>query len=208
MKTKMTFYYRFVKTLGTPLGKLLIRYKGIGTENIPKDGGFILCCNHTSMIDIGILVLTCPRPIRFMAKEELFKNPILAWFFRHMGGFPIARGKGDSKAMELAESIVRDGGILGIFPEGTRTKEPDGHPGRGKAGAAVIASATGADVLPACIHYDGYDGKVHFFRKSRAYYGDIIPNEKIKINGDDRQDIRRASETIMNTITSMWEERA
>lgn len=201
----MTFFYRFVKTVATPLVKLVIRYRKVGIENIPKNGGFILCCNHTSMIDIAAMVIICPRMIRFMAKEELFKNPLLGWFFRHMGGFPIARGKGDTDAMELAEKIVREGGVLGIFPEGTRTKEPDGHPGRGKAGAALIASETGADVLPACIRYDGFDGKVHLFRPTHVHFGEIIKNEQLKIEDNDRAQIRRASETIMGTITKMWE---
>lgn len=202
----MSFYYRFIRTIARPLAKLLLRYRAFGRENIPKSGGFILCANHTSMIDIGLLVLTCKRPIHFMAKEELFRNPLLGRFFRHMGGFPISRGRGDSAAMDTAKEIVRRGDILGIFPEGTRTKDPKGHPARGKSGAALIASETNAAVLPCAIHYDGYDGKMHFFRRSYVRYGQIIPAEELKIDGLDRSQMRRASEKIMITITTMWEE--
>lgn len=202
----MTFFYRFVKTVATPLVKLMIRYKRVGVEHIPKQGGLILCCNHTSMIDIAALVITCPRMIRFMAKEELFRNPLLGWFFRHMGGFPIARGKGDTEAMKRAEEIVREGGILGIFPEGTRTKDATGHPAKGKAGAAMIASATGADVLPACIRYAGFDGKVHLLHTTHVHFGSVIPNDQLRIEENDRAQIRKASETIMGTITQMWED--
>lgn len=203
----MSVIYRIVKFIAPPIGKLLIRYKGYGKENIPKQGGIILCCNHTSMVDIAALILSCPRPICFMAKEELFRNPLLGWFFRKMGAFPIARGKGDTDAIEKAESIVRSGGILGIFPEGTRTKDPDGHPGKGKAGAAMIAAATGADVLPTCIIYDGYKDKFRWFRPSRVYYGKVIKNEELQIKDNDRRQIRAAIEKIMGTISQMWEEK-
>lgn len=202
----MSFYYRFVKTVARPLAKLMLRFRAKGTEHIPESGGFILCCNHTSMIDIALLVLTCKRQIYFMAKEELFHNPILAWFFRHMGGFPISRGAGDEAALEKARDIVRRGDILGIFPEGTRTKDPAGHPGRGRSGAAVIASQTGAGVLPCAIHYAGYDGKMHFFKPSYVRFGEMIPPEELQIQGLDRAEVRRASNRIMGTITAMWEE--
>lgn len=202
---KMTAYYRIVKTVAWPLCKVLLRFRATGKENIPKEGGLILCCNHTSIIDIAILVLTCDRPIYFMAKEELFKNPLLGWFFRHMGGFPVARGAGDDSAMVKSREIVKRGDILGIFPEGTRTKDTVGHPGRGKSGAAVIASETGADVLPCAIHYSGYDGKIHLFRRSYVRYGEIIGADELKISGADRTEIRRASARIMDTITEMWE---
>lgn len=202
----MTPFYRVIKTIATPIAKLLIRHKSFGKENIPMDRGFILCCNHTSMIDIAALVVTCPRMIRFMGKEELFRNPVTKWFFRKMGGFPIARGKGDTDAIEFAETLVREGGVLGIFPEGTRTKDPEGRPGKGKAGVALIASATGADVLPCCIRYAGYKDKFRFFRPTHVHYGEIIKNEQLKIENNDRHQIRAAGTAIMGTITQMWEE--
>ena len=202
----MTLYYRFVKTIAWLPVRLIMRFHSEGRENIPKSGGLVLCCNHTSIIDIAILVVTCPRAIHFMAKEELFKNPILGWFFRHMGGFPVSRGSGDNSAIEKAMQIVQCGDILGIFPEGTRTKERDGHPGRAKSGAAMVASSTGVPVLPCAIHYDKFDGKIHFFRRSYVRYGEIINSAELNIEDNDRRQIRAASERIMGTITAMWEE--
>ena len=199
----MTAYYRIVRTLGWPLGKLIFHFKGHRRENIPEKGGLILCCNHTSYLDIAFLVLTCKRQIFFMAKEELFHNPFMGWFYGHMGGFPIKRGAGDNAAMEKAEEIVRRGDILGIFPEGTRTKEPDGRPMRAKSGVAVIAAATGADVLPAAINYHG---PVKPFRRIDVTYGEMIPNETLHVEPDSRKDLKRATGEIMGRITGMWEE--
>lgn len=198
----MTAYYRTVRTLGWPLTKLIFWFKSHRRENIPEKGGFILCCNHTSYLDIAFLVLTCKRPIYFMAKEELFANPFMGWFYRHMGGFPIKRGGGDTAAMEKAEEIVRRGDILGIFPEGTRTKDPEGRPMRAKSGVAVIAAATGADVLPAAINYHG---KVKPFRRIDVTYGDMIPNADLHIEGNARADLKRATNTIMGAVTALWE---
>ena len=205
-EVNMSIFYRFVRFFVWLPVKGLIRFRAKGRENIPKSGGFVLCCNHTSIIDIAILVLTCPRGINFMAKEELFKNPLLGWFFRRMGAFPIVRGSGDSAAIDKAIDIVKRGDVLGIFPEGTRTKELDGHPCKAKAGAAMIAAATGAPVLPSAIHYDKYDGKVHLFKRSYVRYGELISSSELNIENNDRKQIRAATERIMGSITALWEE--
>ena len=128
-----------------------LRYKVtyIGRENIPQDGGFIIACNHQSGVDPIILGRGVKRTIHFMAKEELFENEALGIFIKHLNAFPVRRGQGDTTAVEFAEDIVRNGYVLGIFPEGTRSK--DFKPARGKSGTALIAKVTGADVLPVSI---------------------------------------------------------
>lgn len=87
------------------------------------------------------------RHVYFMAKEEIFKNRLATWFFaKQLGAFPVKRGAGDTGALDTARRIVEEGKLLGIFPEGTRSK--DGRLGRAKSGAALIAAQTGASVLP------------------------------------------------------------
>lgn len=195
-------FYRIVKTVAWPIARLIFWFKPIDKNNIPKEGGLILCCNHTSYLDIAFLVLTCKRPIRFMAKEELFKGRFMAWFYRNMGGFPIKRGAGDTAAIDTAKEIVSSGGILGVFPEGTRTREPDGRPGRGKSGAVLIAAATGADVVPVGINYGG---KVGPFRRISVRYGEPIKNSEIALSEESRGELRRVTTMIMGRITALWE---
>ena len=133
-----------------PILWLIFPYKVRGRENIPakKEGQrLMICANHLSLMDPVFLFLTMPQHIYFMAKEESFRPAIGRFFFgKVMGAFPIKRGEADRSALDTAMQIVDDGRVLGIFPEGTRSKT--GEIGRFKSGAALIAAQTGASVLP------------------------------------------------------------
>ena len=104
------------------------RIRTIGRENLPKDRGYVLCPNHLSAIDPVFVVLArfWGKKMWVMAKEELFRNPIVAWLFRHVGVFPVARGRGDRSALDSAIESVRGGRGMLIFPEGTRNKQGPG----------------------------------------------------------------------------------
>ncbi len=186
-----------------PLIFLLFPYKLIGRELIPKDcRPLVLCCNHISMIDPVFLLLGCRRPIFFMGKEELFHNRLLAWFLRELFGvFSVSRGKGDSGAIEKAMSIVRKGNVMGIFPEGTRSK--DGTLGRAKSGAALIISQTGADMLPCAVF--SKTGHVRMFRKTTVVYGKTMTPQQLHLDGE-KPELRYASRKIMNAISGLIEE--
>lgn len=119
---------------------------------LPQEQGYIMASNHVSDMDPVMLGLAFHKPLNFMAKEELFRIPVFNSIIRALGAFPVARGKGDQAAIDHAVGIVKNGGVLGIFPEGTRFK--DGKLHRLKSGAVVIAAKTGADVLPTCIRYE------------------------------------------------------
>ncbi len=124
-----------------------------GQENQPQDRGYILCCNHRSALDPVLIAQKIKKPIRYMAKMELFQNPFVGFIIRHLGAFPVARGKGDTSAIDTAVETVKSGRVLGLFPEGTRSH--DDQLLRFKSGAAVIASQSGGDLLPAAIWYEG-----------------------------------------------------
>ena len=117
----------------------------VGGERIPVSGGCILACNHESIVDPFVLAVATRREIRYMAKAELFRGRILAAIFRALGAFPIERGRGDLGAFTEAERLVRDGHVLGIFPQGTSKQ----HLQRGwHRGAARLALSTGAPLVP------------------------------------------------------------
>lgn len=197
----MTAFYRFVRTIAWPLVRLFYWIRTVHMENLPKEGGVILCPNHTSFFDIAFLIITCRRQIYFMAKEELFHNPSVRWLFTNMGAFPVKRGTGGGEAIAHAEQLLQEGKLVCIFPEGTRSK--DGKPGKAKSGVAIIAAATGAPVLPMAIFYKG---KPHLFRKITLRFGNLIPKEKLRLQDESRAELKRVSGMIMENITALWEE--
>ncbi|HHV51485.1 MAG TPA: lysophospholipid acyltransferase family protein [Candidatus Avimonas sp.] len=195
---------RFLLWLIRPLFYLLFPYKVKGMENVPKgQGHLMLCCNHISNLDPVFLLLAFKqRPIHFMAKAELFKNRFTAWLFSKVfGAFPVNRGKGDTESLKTAERLVNEGKLMGIFPEGTRSK--DGKLGRGKSGAALIASRTGASVLPVAIKTKNQ--KIKLFRKTNIYIGRVLTPEELRLTGDN-PDIKYASRVIMERIAGLMEE--
>ncbi len=189
-----------------PLVRALMRVELRGKENIPLTKGeppLVLCCNHLSMWDPVLLVVSFPRPIHFMAKAELFKCKPLGWLIgKQFGAFPVHRGKGDTGALDYGKQLVNDGKIMGIFPEGTRSK--DGRPGRAKSGAAFIVAGAGAHVLPVAVVPSGK--KPRLFRKTVIAVGKPLSPEELHLAGGERPDIRYGSRAIMGAITQLMED--
>lgn len=133
--------YGFIKTVFGPLVKLVYKMRFKGLENIPKGRtNYIVAINHTCAVDPVFVAL--PKevpPLHFMAKVELFKNPIAAWFMTRMYAFPVRRGKGDTSAIDYGVKIIEENHVMAICPEGRRIKDKDGVPQKAKAGVAVIA---------------------------------------------------------------------
>ncbi|WP_100372681.1 lysophospholipid acyltransferase family protein [Bacillus sp. FJAT-45037] len=121
----------------------------IGEENIPKEGGVLLCSNHISNFDPPLLGAYITRPIHYMAKQELFEKPVLKKLLPRLGAFPVKRGMGDKQALRKGINYLKDGQMLGLFPEGTRSR--DGKLGKGLAGAGFFALRSDATVIPCAI---------------------------------------------------------
>ena len=148
----MTFTKRIVLLAIGLVCKVLLSLEVRGVENVPDEGSLVLVSNHVHNIDVFLLPLSFSRWINFMAKQELFNNPILAFFVRWSGAFPIIRQGyiGEKReTMRHAMSILEGGGVLGMFPEGKRNSS--GILARGKAGPVVIASEAGAPLIPVAI---------------------------------------------------------
>lgn len=138
--------YRITRVLTRLAFLLLFRLRAIGLENIPTEGAVIICCNHKSNLDPPILATPLDRKVHYMAKEELFKVPILGWLIKTYGAFPVKRGGVSKDAIRSALRILEDGHVLGIFPEGSRRST-----GMAKKGAASFAIRSSATVIPAAI---------------------------------------------------------
>lgn len=199
----MSGFYRFVRGVAKVIFTPLFRVKIIGLENVPQNGGVIMCANHTSLTDPIFLAINIKRQIHFMGKAELFGNCFTKWFFNKLGSFAVKRGQGDTGAIRTGEDVINSGGMMGIFPEGTRYLE--GAPRKAKAGVAMIAASTKADILPVSIFREG---KIHLFSKTTIRFGEVIPFEELKLNSEEgakKSSLRYASELIMDRITKMWE---
>lgn len=199
---KRTPLYNFGKVVVTPIFKLLFRYRVNNKNNLPEQGGYILCCNHVSLKDPVFLALGQKRQIYYMAKEELFHNKFLSTLIRALGAFPVHRGSGDTKAINNAELLLEDGKVLGIFIEGTRSRT--GELLRPKSGAAMMAFQTGKPVVPACISCK--EGKLpKLFRKVTISYSNPMTPEELGLKEGTGTEFRNASRRIMDIISTMRE---
>lgn len=125
---------------------LLTRLEVTGVENVPAQGGLMVITNHVSFLDPPLLGMVIPRHIWWMSKIENWDNRILGTILTLYGAFPVQRGEVDRKALTRAMGILRGGGVLGIAPEGTRSRT--WQLARAKPGAARLALHTGATILP------------------------------------------------------------
>ncbi len=120
-----------------------------GVERLPAEGPVILAANHLTNFDVIAIQLSLPRPVYFMGKSELFGNPIMDYVFRNLGSFPVNRGMHDEWALSHAKKVLENRRVLGMFPEGTRSK------GKGlslaKTGAARLALDTSCPIVPLAV---------------------------------------------------------
>jgi 1-acyl-sn-glycerol-3-phosphate acyltransferase len=141
--------YGAIRVLTLPLVKLIWRFRITGKEYVPTDGPCVIAPNHKSFYDSFFVGLATPRHVRFMAKKELFEGKS-ARLLSALGAFPVRRGEADPEALETARMVLRDGGVLALFPEGTRHRDPDElrAPHRG---AGRLAIEAGAPIVPCAI---------------------------------------------------------
>jgi 1-acyl-sn-glycerol-3-phosphate acyltransferase len=192
--------YRLAAILTGPPVKLLFRLQASGTEHLPREGGYVLSANHLSNLDpwpLG-LPLFPGRQIRFMAKSELFRSPL--WpILRYGGAFEVRRGEGDTKAIETAVQLAREGEVVAIFPEGTRRTKGlvKKHQARPRTGAVRVALEAGVPLIPAAIA--GTD-RITRLGPLRVAYGAPVELDDLRDGRDMREAARIGTERLMEAI--------
>lgn len=170
-------------------------FKIFGSENVPKQGKLIIVANHISNIDPIVLGSSVPRFIQFMAKKELFKFSPFGWLLKRVGAFPVSRGKADLEAIKTSLKILRQGKVLGLFPEGTRHQV--GKLGRAHPGLVTIALKTKAPIIP-CALTNTYGGKPVIVRVGKPIELKEYYNRKIN-----KEEIEEAGKKIMKKISEL-----
>lgn len=204
----------FAATAGIvrPLMNLMIGRKWVGFEKLPA-GGFILCPNHVTEIDplvVGHAVYSNKRYPRYLAKESLFKVPVLGFVLTKTGQIPVARtSAGASQSLLAARKVLDANGVIIIYAEGTLTRDPDLWPMRGHTGAARLALQTGAPVIPmghwgAQELFPRYAKGIKLFPRKRVtvVVGDPVDLDDLRGIPLTRTVLAEATERIMRAITA------
>lgn len=195
--------YSFFKTVLYYFFTIFFRFKIIDAQNVPVNGGVIIAANHISLWDPPVLSAACNRSINFMAKEELFSVAIFKWLITKLKAFPVRRGTADRTAIRYAITLLKNGEILGAFPEGTRSRT--GELGKPEPGIAMIALKAGVPIIPAAII-----GTNTVFKNGCLFPQFIVKFGKAIIITEEKTDkeiLEKISTTIMEEIACLLKER-
>ncbi|OXM16672.1 lysophospholipid acyltransferase family protein [Paenibacillus herberti] len=185
--------YEFCRGVLRGAYAVLFRLEVRGLDNVPAEGPVILCANHISNFDPPTIGIKLNRKVHYMAKAELFAVPVLGKLIEELGAFPVKRGGVSKESIRNAITLLKEGGVMGIFPEGTRNSGADAA----KKGAALIALRSGAMIIPVSI-----DGSYKLFRKTRVIYGPPVDLTEF-INSSSGDTLEQVTNKIMRSIAEL-----
>ncbi len=178
--------------------KFVFRVHVTGAENIPADEGFVLCANHTSMCDVIVLAVAMDRQIRYMAKKEVLKVPVIGAFLRSLGAFAVDRGAADLGAIKKATTIIEDGGVVCMFPQGHRYPKVAVRSTAFRSGVGLVAYRAGCGIMPAYIKTSS--GAAGFFRRTDVIFGEFIPNSELGFESGGNSEYKNAAQMLFECI--------
>jgi 1-acyl-sn-glycerol-3-phosphate acyltransferase len=194
--------YDLARVVLTPPTLLMYRAAAIGVDNVPASGPVILAPNHFSQWDHFFVGVYLRRKIRFMAKSQLFSNPVIEFIFRHGGVFPVRRGHRDEEAFISAHAILERGGCLLMYAEGGRSRT--GRLGTPRPGVGRVALESGVPVVPVAIHGSlGVRGwKRLRFPKVTIQYGE--PMSFDVVSNPTREQQHEVAEQVFDRVRAMY----
>lgn len=200
----MTGAYKFIYTKLMWAVKFFYQLKLVGTENEPANGPLLVCSNHISAADPFLVSAATKNQICYMAKKELFGVPVVGSILRSAGSFPVDRKGSDVGAVKRAIAILKNGGRVGIFPQGTRRPGQDPRSTDIKTGAAMIAVRAGVDILPVFVHRKNNTPRL--FRKTTVIIGKPIKLSALGYDPEKSGEYNRIANLIFDEICKLGED--
>lgn len=177
--------------------KIVYRIKIVGKENVPKEGSLLFCGNHRTYLDPPLITVTAGRKMSFMAKEELKNNPFMRFLCFTFDGIWVKRDNKDIGSLKSAIKLLKSGGCIGIFPEGTRNGM-EKNDGKLKNGASYMALKTGAKIVPI-----GIQGPAKLFTKNTIIYGKPIDCTKYLIERSTKEAEEEVTQELKQQIIAL-----
>ncbi len=202
----MSWYYSAARSVVSVAGRLVTGCEVAGRDRVPSSGGLIVASNHISFWDPPLVGAAIPREAHFLAKEELFSNPAFGWLIASFNAIPIRRGMVDLQGMGRAIEALRRGGVLLMFPEGSRMRDGRLHPAR--PGVSIMAHAADVPIVPCYISgSDRPGGWITRRTRVRIQFG--VPRRWQDLAGPepadppDREFHRRVGQAVMREIAGL-----
>jgi len=194
-------FYKNMYAVFAGLIRRLFRIRIIGGENEPATGPFLICANHLSYFDVVIIAASLRNQVRYLAKAELFRIPLLNTLIRALGAFPVKRGESDVGAIRNTIKILQDGEVVGIYPQGTR--RPGVHPAETplKNGMGMVVCRAQTTILPVAIITDKF--RVGMFKKTTVRIGTPIPYEELAVTGTSQEEYRRITQLAFDRVIDL-----
>ena len=199
----MSLYSGLYKLLAGAVKKLY-RVQLIGAENEPTEAPFVVCANHISFKDVLILAACMKHQLRFLAKAELFKIPVLSGIIRACGAIPIDRKGGDVGALKKSIAVLKNGEVLGLYPQGHRYPGVDPATTKPQGGVGLVVSRAQCAVLPVCIQPKGF--KVRAFKKTYVTIGKPIPFDAFCLTDNNKSEYDRVAKQVFDNVCAMVRE--
>jgi 1-acyl-sn-glycerol-3-phosphate acyltransferase len=194
------FARRIVKFILKMLVIIVYRPKMVGTENLEEGKPALICPNHVHGLDSVVIVLTNKRTIRVLAKESLFKNPVLRWLASIFGVYPVKQNNKSMETMKISLKLLKNNELLLIFPEGTRNGMAKGV--KAKDGAIKLAARANVPIIPV-----GVQGSFKPFTKVKVNIGKPIQYNLSKEELNDKERLRELTDELMKKIVELRDEK-
>lgn len=189
-------FYRFARFVLLVFYKIFYRLKVEGAENMPPDGGTLICSNHIKWADPLVLAISVKRSIHFMGKKEAFSIKFFAFFLKRLNAFPVDRATADMRAYKEAIGLLSSGNVMGIFVQGHRSADVDIE--KAKSGAAFFALKSNCQVIPVRINSD-----YKLFSEISVKFGKPVEFDGLKNTKIDSAKTDALTEKIITAINGL-----